>query len=285
MVKEPVETAERNFTIHFFIDFQGAADGFVVGGVQAERPTIFDQVADDRLEFVFHHGRHLRPRLEEVFEIGGREDEHLARAVHPIEVVAFTRPRHPRPALEVRQLLPGLLREQVRGEADGQFAAPVQFFDDFVVVRIVLKTAARVDDAGDAEAVEFAHELARRVHLVRGREFRPFGERGIQNHGVRAGDEQPRRIPLLISLNLPAGRVGRVFRVPDGAQGRVVQPGAVVEVQDEHGRVGSRGIDLLQRRHAALGELELRPAADHPDPLRRRGPRRLLLQQAQRVRQ
>ena len=56
-------------------------------------------------------------------------------------------------------------------------------------------------------------------------------------------------------------------------------------MQDEHGRVGRGGIDLLQSRHAALGELELRPAADYPDPLRRRGPRGLLLQQAQRVRQ
>ena len=56
-------------------------------------------------------------------------------------------------------------------------------------------------------------------------------------------------------------------------------------MQDEHGRFGRGGIDLLQSRHAALGELELGPAADYPDPLRRRGPRRLLLQQAQGVRQ
>ena len=222
VVKEPVKTVEWDFAIHFFIDVQGAADRLVVGGVQAERPTIFDEVTDDHLEFVLHHGRHLRARLKEVFEIGRREDEHLARTVHPVEVVARPGPRHLRPALEVCQLLLGLLGEQVVGEADGQLASLVKFVDDLVVVRVVLKTAAGVDDAGDAEAVEFAHELARRVHLVLARELRPFGERGIQNHRVRAGDEQPRRVAVLISLNLAARRIGRVFRVPDGAQGGAV---------------------------------------------------------------
>ena len=166
MVKEPVQAVEGNFPIHFFVDVEGAADRLVVGGVQAERPTIFHQVTDNRLEFVLHHGGHVRARLEEIFEIGRREDQHLARAVHPVEVVAFAGPRHPRPALEVRQLLLGLLGEQVIGDADGQLAPPVQFIDDPVVVRVVLKTAAGVDDAGDAEAVELAHEVARRVHLV-----------------------------------------------------------------------------------------------------------------------
>ena len=161
----------------------------------------------------------------------------------------------------------------------------MKFSDDFIVVRVVLKPSTGVDDAGDAEAVELAHELARRIQLVLVRELRPFGKRGIENHGIGAGDEQPGGVPLLIPLNLAAGWVGRVFGIADGAQGRAVQPGAVVEVQDKHGGVGRHSIDFFQSRHAALGELELGPAADHSDPLRGRRARGLILQAAQRVRQ
>jgi hypothetical protein len=56
-----------------------------------------------------------------------------------------------------------------------------------------------------------------------------------------------------------------------------------VEVQDEDRRVGRGGVDLLQRRPAALGELELAPAADHADPLRRRRAFGLRPQHGQRV--
>ena len=54
---------------------------------------------------------------EEVLEIRRRVDEHLARAVQPVEVVTLTGLRHPRPALEVGELALGALREQVVGEA------------------------------------------------------------------------------------------------------------------------------------------------------------------------
>jgi len=56
-------------------------------------------------------------------------------------------------------------------------------------------------------------------------------------------------------------------------------------VEDKDRGVGRHGIDLVERRHAALGELELRPAADHAHPLGRRGSLSLLAQHAQRIRE
>ena len=47
-----------------------------------------------------------------------------------------------------------------------------------VIVRVVLKAAAGVDDAGEAEAIQFAHEVARRIQSdPRASSFGPFGER------------------------------------------------------------------------------------------------------------
>src|ERR1700741_954360 len=42
-------------------------------------------------------------------------------------------------------------------------------------------------------------------------------------------------------------------------------------------------VQLVQRRHAPLGELKLRPAAHHPDPLSRWGSPSLLSQHSQTV--
>ena len=56
-------------------------------------------------------------------------------------------------------------------------------------------------------------------------------------------------------------------------------------MQHEHRRVGRGSVDLVESRHAPLGELELGPAADHTHPLRRRRARGLLLEHAQRVRE
>ena len=111
MIEEPVQTSERNVAIHFFIDVERARDGLVVGRVQAKWPTIFDEVADDRLELRFHRGRHIRPWLEKILEIRRRIDQHLARAVHPVEIVARSGLCHLCPLAEIRQLLLRLLRE------------------------------------------------------------------------------------------------------------------------------------------------------------------------------
>ena len=42
----------------------------------------------------------------------------------------------------------------------------MKLLDDLVVVRVVLKTAAGVDGAGEAEAVQLTHELAGGVDLL-----------------------------------------------------------------------------------------------------------------------
>src|SRR5258708_38301866 len=94
----------------------------------------------------------------------------------------------------------------------------MQLVDDLVVVRIVLKAAAGVNGAGHAEAVELAHEVPRRIHLVFLRELRSFCQRGIKNHRVWPGDEQSGWIALLVALDLAADRLWRVLRLTASAQ-------------------------------------------------------------------
>ena len=85
---------------------------------------------------------------------------------------------------------------------------------------------------------------------------------------------------MRIALDLAAGRVRRVLGVADRAQGRAVQQRAVVEMQDEDGRVRRDRVDLVEGRQALLGELMLREAADHAHPLRRGRAVDLLFQHA-----
>src|ERR1051325_6228127 len=54
-------------------------------------------------------------------------------------------------------------------------------------------------------------------------------------------------------------------------------------MQNENRRVGSGGVDFLQRRHPAFGKLELAPAAHHADPLAGRRALRLVLEHTQAV--
>ena len=108
---------------------------------------------------------------------------------------------------EVVLLALRLLGEQVVGEADGQLAVVGQLLDDRVVVGIVLEAAAGVDGAGDAEAVQLAHEVARRVDLVLERQLRPLGQRRVQDAGVGPGEQQAGRVACGVALDLAAGRV------------------------------------------------------------------------------
>src|SRR5262245_54831543 len=101
MVEEPVKTVEWHFAIHFLIDVESARDRLVVGSVEAKRPTVFDEVPNDRLEFSFHHWRHVRAWLEEVLEIRRRVDQHLPRAIDAEKVVARAGSGQPRPVLKV----------------------------------------------------------------------------------------------------------------------------------------------------------------------------------------
>ncbi len=161
----------------------------------------------------------------------------------------------------------------------------MQLGDDGIVVRVILKSAAGVDDAREAEAVQFAHELPRGVVLVLGRQLRPLGQRGVEDGGVGPRDQQAGGIAALVALDLAAGRIGRVLVVADGTQRGPVEHRLAIEVQDEDRRVGRRLVELLERGQALLGELELAPAADHAHPLRGRGAGGLLPQHAQTIRE
>ena len=97
-----------------------AADGLVVGGVHSPRPAVLGEDANDILQFALHLRRHVGTRLAEILEVGGGEDQHLAGAVVPEEVVALFVFRRPGPVEEVVFLTLGLLSEQVVGEADGE---------------------------------------------------------------------------------------------------------------------------------------------------------------------
>ncbi len=88
MVEEPVQAVKRNIAVNFFEHVQHAADGLVVGGVQAERPAVLYQMANHALQLILHTRREVRAWFEKIFKIGGGEDQHLARAVMAEEVAA-----------------------------------------------------------------------------------------------------------------------------------------------------------------------------------------------------
>jgi hypothetical protein len=120
----------------------------------------------DPVEFFLHALRHVRPRLQKVLEIGGGEDQHLASAVVPVHSVALEGRHHTRPCPEILEFLAFVLSEQVVGDANGHQTIPVQSLDDRIIIRVILKTTASVDNAGDPEAVEFPHEVSGRVDLI-----------------------------------------------------------------------------------------------------------------------
>ena len=283
MVEEPVQAVERNVAVHLLENVQHAADGFVIGGVQAERPAVLHQMAHHALQLVLHARREVRARFEEVFKIGGGEDQHLARAVVAEEVAALARREHVGPFFKVFQLVARTLGKQVVGDADGHLLFLVQLGNHLVIFRVVLEAAARVDGAGQPQTVQLAHELARGVDLLLQRQLRPFGERGVEDHGVWTGDQHPGRVAVGVALDLPARRVWRVFGVADHLQCGAVEQGAVVQVQDEDRGVRRGVVDLVEGRHAALGKLELGPAAHHAHPLGRRRAQGLLFQHPQGV--
>ena len=228
------------------------------------------------LQLVLHARCEIRARLEEVFKIGGGEDQHLARAVVAEEIAALARRKHIGPFFKVFQLVARTLGKQVVGDADGHLLFLVQLGNHLVIFRVVLEAAARVDGAGQPQTVQLAHELARGVNLLLQRQLRPFRQRGVQNHGVRTGNKHSGRVAVGVALDLPARRVWRVFGVADHLQRGAVEQGAVVQVEDKHRGVRRGVVNFVQGRHAALGELELAPAAHHAHPLGRRRAQGLL---------
>jgi hypothetical protein len=131
------------------------------------------------------------------------------------------------------EFLLGLLGEEVIGDPDGELPVAVQIFHDAIIVRVVLEATTGVNHARDTKPVELAHEVARRVLLVLGRELGTFGQGCIKDGGVRLRDQEPSWVAASVANDLAASKVRRVPGVADGAQGGTVQQRPVVEMEDE----------------------------------------------------
>src|ERR1700760_2918457 len=161
-----MEAVEWNFPVDFLVDVQRARDRFVVGRMQAKWPSVLDQVTDHGLQFTLHDRRHIRTRLQEVFEVCGRECEHFSRAIDAVEVIAVPGFCDRGPILEIRQFMFRVLRKQVVGQADGKLAVAMELADDSVIVWIILKSSTSINGARDTETVQFPGEQTRGVELI-----------------------------------------------------------------------------------------------------------------------
>src|SRR6266478_9461900 len=95
--------------------------------------------------------------------------------------------------------------------------------DHLIVLGVVLETAAGIDNAGDAKTIEFAHEGARRVHLLLERKFWPLRQRRIQDKGTGPCDQQAGGITGLVSLDFAAGWIWRVLVISHYSEGGAIQ--------------------------------------------------------------
>jgi len=239
----------------------------------------------NRLELGSHFRRHVGTRLAEILEVGRRVDEHFAGPVVAEIIVALLVLHRFRPAQEVVLLALRFLREEVVGEAERELAVRGELLDHRVVLGIVLRAAAGVDRAGDAETVQLAHEMPRRVELVLEWQLRSLGKRRVEDARIGLREEEPCRRAIRPAHDLAAGRIRRVPGVADGAQRGGIEDRAIVKVQQEDRRVGGGVVQLGDGRQPLLGELMLGEAADHAHPLRWRRDGDLALEHAHRVRE
>ena len=237
MVEEPAQAVERHLPVDRLEHVEEAADVLAVGGVQAERPAVLDQQPHHWRQLLLHRGGQVGPWFEKILEVRRRVDQHLARPVHAVEVTALAGPGRLDPLREVVQLLLGPLGEQVIGDAEGHLAPPMQFLDHLVVVGVVLRAAPGIDQAREAQPVEFPHELPGRVHLLLDGQLRPLPQRGVQKVGVGPGDQYAGRVPSPVPLDFGSGRVRGVLGVAAGPQRRPVQERPIIQVQDEYRRI------------------------------------------------
>ena len=281
MVEEPRQAIERNIAVDLLEHVKHARDGLVVSGVQTERPALFHQVAHHRFQLLFHGQRQVRAGLEEVFKVRRREHQHFAGPVMAQVVIALMQGDAAGPVLEIAELFLGLLGEQVVGDAHRQLLILGQLLDHRVVIGVVLEAAAGIDGAGQAQAIEFPHELAGGVDLVFQRQFRALGQGRIQDHRVRPRHQHAGGVAVAVAHDLTARRVRRVLGVARHPQGCAVEQGAVVQVQHEHRGVRGGLVEFFQGGHALFGELEFVPTAHHAYPLRRGRAVGLVLEHAQ----
>ncbi|GGY51269.1 hypothetical protein GCM10010363_35330 [Streptomyces omiyaensis] len=276
VVEEPaVAGREEAVGREAFEDGEVAADGLVVGGVQAEAPAVLHEEADGPLELVLVAGGEFGPGLGEVLEVGGGPGEVLPRAVEPQPGVAVPGADGGDPAGEVGQFLPGGLREEVVGDAQGEPSRRGEPDDRGVVVGKALEASGGVDGRGEPEAVELPQEVAcgERAFLLR--EGGRLGEGRVEDEGTGGREEHSGRFAVPAAHDPSAARVGGVAGESGGAHRGPVEDGGLVEVEDEDGGVGGGGVQLGHGGHPALGELLRRPAADDPHPLAPGRPRRL----------
>src|SRR5215831_2007156 len=115
---------------------------------------------NDGFQFAFHDGWHVRPWYKKVLEIRSGEDQHFSGSIHAIEIIASAMLGHLGPALEVGEFLLRPLGKEVVSQPEGKFSITVQFVHDTIIVRVVLKSAAGIDHAGESKTVQFAEELS-----------------------------------------------------------------------------------------------------------------------------
>src|SRR5207245_7394510 len=111
-----------------------------------------------------------------------------------------------------------LLGEEVVGEADRELPLLLELVEDAVRVRIVLGAPAGVDGARDAEPIQLAHEMARRIELVLERQLRPFGQGRVEDAGVGLGEQQADWNAARVADDLPAWRLRSVLGVTNRPQ-------------------------------------------------------------------
>ena len=84
-----MQTRQRQILVDSFKDVKSAANGLIIGGVQAPGPAVLGQDADDSLEFAVHLARQFRSRFAKVLEIRSREHQHLTGPIMPKIVIAL----------------------------------------------------------------------------------------------------------------------------------------------------------------------------------------------------
>ena len=87
---------------------------------------MFDEMADHRLQLALHDREQVGAWNQKVFEVRRGKDQHFARAIDAIVVIAVAGPGQCRPAAEVGQFLLRSLREEVVGETHRQLSVAVQ---------------------------------------------------------------------------------------------------------------------------------------------------------------
>src|ERR1700761_6716271 len=89
MIEAPVQPLEGDVAVNLLKDIQESLDGFVIRGVQAECPALFNEQPGHTLELCFKGVIEVRSWLEEILKVRACEDEILSGAIETQGVVAL----------------------------------------------------------------------------------------------------------------------------------------------------------------------------------------------------